>query len=90
MKTLKVIVEFFGDKRRTLPAAKYRPHFIVDGSTEMLGVEFTELNATAFDRKCAATVKTLYDGVDYSELKRGAHFSVVEGATVVGKGYVSE
>lgn len=90
MNTLKVNVEFFGGKRRTLPYSGYRPHFIADGDTEMLGIEFTELGPTEFDESCGATVKTLYDGVDYSKLKVGASFSVVEGATVGGKGCVTE
>lgn len=91
MKTLKVKVKFFIDKRNSFPSLNYgyRPHFVINGDTEMLGVEFLESDLKEFDKFGEAKVKLFYDNVDYSKLSKGVTFNIVEGSSVVGEGKVS-
>lgn len=87
MKLIEVNVLFFSKKRKSLPCPfDYRPHFVVNGS--YLGVQFVECDLTEFDKFGTAIVKLIYDGVDYSPLTENTQFDIVEGATIVGKGYV--
>ncbi|MDE7107348.1 MAG: hypothetical protein K2O39_03410 [Clostridiales bacterium] len=87
MKLIEVKVLFYSDKRKSLPCPfDYRPHFVVNGN--YLGVQFVECDLTEFDKFGTAIVRLVYDGVDYSLLTENVQFDVVEGATIVGKGYV--
>lgn len=89
MRTARVRIKFYSDKRTGLPSNTYRPHIIVDGNAEMLGVEFIKHNLTNFDVFGEATIKLVYDGlVDYSELTTGTSFKIAEGAIIVGEGCV--
>lgn len=90
METIKVKVKFYADKRNSFPSLNYgyRPHFVINGDTEMLGVEFLESDLTEFDRFGEAVVKLLYDKVDYSKLSKGVTFNIFEGDNVVGEGNV--
>ena len=90
MKQILVKVKFYSGARKSFPCLcyAYRPHFVVDGDSEMLGVEFLESDFNEFDVFGEAIVKLLYDGVGYHKLQKGAKFSIVEGATSVGEGYV--
>lgn len=92
MKTLKVKVKFYIDKRNSFPSLNYcyRPHFVINCDTEMLGVEFLESDLKEFDKFGEAKVKLLYDNVDYSKLLKGVTFNIVEGSLVVGEGKVSD
>jgi hypothetical protein len=60
----------------------------VDGTTEMLGVEFVELDSAPAGATALGTVRLLYDGVDYSALSPGITFGILEGPHVVGSGQV--
>ena len=91
MKELTVRVKFFSDKRKDFPSLNYayRPHFVVAGDDELLGVEFVGSYLTEFDRYGEARVKLLYDGVGYFKLIDGVAFNIVEGGSrIVGTGYV--
>lgn len=88
MRLKEVKVLFYSNRRKTLPLPDYRPHFVVNGKTEMLGVQFIECDLTEFDKYETAIVRLVYDGVDYSALTENAQFNIVEGPFVVGKGYV--
>lgn len=91
MQKLKVKVKFNSTTRKSFPCLyyAYRPHFVVDGDSEILGVEFLESDLNEFDVFGEAIVKLLYDGVGYRKLQKGVKFKIVEGgATVVGEGYV--
>lgn len=90
MNTLLVRVKFYSDKRKSVPSMyyAYRPHFVVDGDCERLGVEFIESDLNEFDKFGDAVVRLVYDGVNYSKLAVGVKFKIVEGSTVVGEGCV--
>ncbi len=93
MNILLVKVKFYNDRKRPFPLRcySYRPHFVVDGDTEMLGVEFLESNVAEFDKFGEAIVKLLYDNVGYYKLAKGVGFKIVEGGfKVVGEGCVIE
>lgn len=85
---LLVKVKIYSDKKSELPSCPYRPHFIAQGSNEMLGVEFEHSDLIMFDSFARVVVKLFYNGVDYSQLNENARFCVVEGNTIVGEGYV--
>ena len=70
-------VIFWRDKRKTPPSlvrGKYRPHFVVTGTTEYLGVCFLdETERCAFDEPALGNAQPLYpDTVDYSALTRNS------------------
>lgn len=68
----------------------YRPHFVMAGSTEYLGVVFQ--TAPEFIEPQVPFVATVglayYPDIDYAGLMPGAEFTVREGARVVGQGRV--
>ena len=91
MNILKVMVKFYPKKRSSFPSLHYayRPHFVVNKDSEMLGVEFIESDLVEFNVFGEAIVKLLYDNVGYHKLQKGVTFNIVEGgATTVGEGYV--
>lgn len=79
---------------RLLESKQYRPHLITksldDAKPEdYLGVCFISQESDLMPgQECLAKVVLMYEGVDYSSLKRGAFFNIVEGARLVGNGYV--
>jgi len=85
----KVEIEFFENARSMPPNGdNYRPHFVVEESDVLLGIQFKSLARIQFGQRVIASVFTLYDGVDYNALSPGSHFKILEGRTVVGKGMV--
>ena len=75
-------------RMRGTRASSYKPHFRVEGG-EWLGVAFLEgPEWVAPGEEADATVELLYDGVDYSALRPGTAFEVLEGAHVVAHGTV--
>ena len=94
LKNTKVI--FFSDKRKTFPILTssvegrmgYRPHLVIKGTAESLGVEFYRSRLQSFDKYGTASIRLLYDGVDYSGLKVGTKFDILEGSNVVGEGEI--
>ena len=85
-------VIFWGGKRKAPPSlvsGKYRPHFVVTGANEYLGVCFLDGTECAFDEPALGNAQPLYpDTVDYGSLENNAEFLIFEGANVVGKGRV--
>ena len=90
MNSMKVMVKFYPKKRSSLPSLNYRPHFVVNGDSEFLGVEFLELDLKEYDIFSEAVVKLLYDNVGYHKLNKCVRFNIVEGNTLVGEGEVLE
>jgi len=81
---------WFNDKYRTPPfGAGYRPHFVVKGTEEYLGIQFTELEQTPVGEHMLAEIRFLFHGfVDYSKLVTGVEFEIREGPNIVGEGMV--
>ena len=90
MSSIKIMVKFYPQKRSSLPSLNYRPHFVVNGDSEYLGVEFLELDLKEYGVFGKAVVKLLYDNVGYHKLNKGVRFNIVEGSTLVGEGEVLE
>lgn len=94
-----VSIVFNSGKRKTMPVlnkaqdgGSYHPHFVVDGTSDYLGVEFIESDLENFDQEGFALVRMSYlgiHGVDYSKLVKGAKFSIMEGSDQVGHGVVT-
>lgn len=65
MKKQKYICEvtFFRHKRQQIPYLKggYRPHFIVKGTREYLGIQFCDGEVSDFDTPFLASAFALYD-----------------------------
>ena len=75
--------------RTHFPAEGYRPHFAPKGSREMLGIVFAAFEHTRFDEPLQAGLDYLYPGsVDYSALRPGTEFWIMEGGTAVGEGVI--
>jgi len=70
----------------------YRPHLkVVGGTGALLGVAFMDGpdDAISPGERTHATIKALYEpAVSYAELISGAHFEILEGPQVVGRGKV--
>lgn len=89
---LYVEVIFWSGKRSTPPSlisGKYRPHFVVKGTSEYLGVCFLDGTECAFDEPALGNAQPLYpDTVDYGPLEDHAEFLIYEGANAVGEGRI--
>ena len=76
--------------RTHFPAEGYRPHFAPKGSCDMLGIVFAAFEHTRFDEPLQAGLDYLYPGsVDYSALRPGTEFWIMEGGTAVGEGVIT-
>lgn len=86
-----------------LTSRNYRPHLVVGNSNQKtalvnekyenmedcLGVVFVSQDGPLIEEKdILAEIETLYPGVDYSKLVKGATFTIREGGSVVGNGEV--
>ena len=49
---------------------------------------FSNLEKSKFNEHILCDIILLYEGVDYSKLKKGASFEIKEGPHTVGKGFV--
>ena len=66
---------------------RYRPHFIVKGNNEYLGVQFLDGEAVKLGKIVKGIAELVYD-VDYSLLIPSVEFFIMEGANKVGEGVV--
>lgn len=94
--TMLVKVKFDSSKRLLMPnlikqqdGTAYRPHFVVDGDNEYLGIEFIRSRLTSFNEEGFAVVRLLYlPNVNYSTLEEQVSFKIYEGGNQVGSGKV--
>ncbi len=92
-----VKVKFFSNSIRKNPPSfnaemgiRYSPHLVVKGDEEYLGVTFTDGDACVYDKEIDAIVVSLYEGVGYHKLVKGAEFLIMEGPHIVGEGMVKD
>lgn len=86
-----------------LACGSYRPHLVVGDPNQKraqvdeknqsienyLGVNFlTQDEPLEPEKTISAEIETVYAGVDYSALKKGATFTIREGGSIVGNGEV--
>lgn len=90
--TLFCEVIFFSNKRKIAPELKssYRPHFLIKGQTEYLGICFVDGQQVLFDTPILTEVSPMYEGVDYSGLVENSEFFIMEGGNKVGEGIVKK
>ena len=91
--TICCTVTFFSKKRKTTPNlnnGKYCPHLVIKGVEQLLGVNFIDGEEIIFDKEIGANALPLYETVDYSALKAGTEFFIMEGGNIVGEGIVKE
>ena len=91
--TISCIVTFFSKKNTKLPNlnnGKYCPHLVIQGSDQLLGVNFIDGEDVTFDKSIQANALPVYETVDYSALQAGTEFLIMEGGNIVGEGIVKE
>lgn len=91
--TICCIVIFFSKKRKTPPNlnnGKYCPHLVINGSNLLLGVNFIDGEDVILDKEIGTNALPLYETIDYSALKAGTEFLIMEGSNIVGEGIVKE
>lgn len=91
--TICCTVTFFSKKRRNPPNlnnGKYCPHLVIKGSEQLLGVNFIDGEDVIFDKQIGTNALPLYENVDYSDLRAGTEFFIMEDGNVVGVGIVKE
>ena len=91
--TISCTVTFFSKKITNPPNlnnGKYSPHIVVKGTEEHLEVNFIDGEDVSFDQPIRANALPVNEDVDYSSLKVGTEFLIMEGSTIVGEGLVKE
>lgn len=91
--TISCILTFFSKKMvnpTNLNNGKYRPHIVIKGTEEQLGINFIDGEDVIFNQPIRANALPVNEDVDYSSLKVGAEFLIMEGSTIVGEGIVKE
>ena len=86
-------VTFFSKKRRTPPNlnnGKYSPYIVIQGSNQLLGVNFIDGEDVIFDRPIRTNALPVNEDVDYSSLQEGTEFLIMEGSNIVGEGVVRD
>jgi hypothetical protein len=69
---------------------RYRPHLVVKGQNEYLGVEFIEGENVVLGESILAVAECIYEGVNYESLQPNVSFVIMEGANKVGEGKIIE
>ncbi len=94
---LLVKVKFFSNSIRKNPPCfnadtgiRYSPHLVIKGDEEYLGVTFVDGDACVYDKEMDAIVVSVYEGVGYHKLVKGAAFLIMEGPHIVGEGIVED
>ncbi len=91
--TLICTLKLYKNKRKSLPdlmSGNYRPHILIKGDTEYFGVYFEQGEIKNFDEETICCLIPIYEGIDYSNLKEGTSFFIMEGCNKVGEGIVNE
>ena len=91
--TISCSVIFFNKKMMNPPNlnnGKYSPQIVIKGTEEHLEVNFIDGEDVIFDQPIRANALPVNEDVDYSSLKVGAEFLIMEGSTIVGEGIVQE
>ena len=91
--TISCTVIFFNKKMMNPPNlnnGKYSPYIVVKGTKAYLEINFIDGEDVIFDQPIRANALPVNEDVDYSSLKAGAEFLIMEGSTIVGEGIVKE
>ena len=91
--TISCNVTFFSKKMTNSPNlinGKYSPHIVVKGTEEHLEVNFIDGEDVIFDQPIRANALPVNENLDYSSLRVGTEFLILEGSLIVGEGLVKE
>lgn len=91
--TLFCTLKFYKHKRKSLSdimSSNYRAHILIKGDTQYLGFYYEQGKIKNFDEETNCYLIPIYDSVDYSNLKEGESFFIMEGCNKVGEGIVNE
>ena len=91
--TICCTVTFFSKKRTSPPNLNYGmyyPHIVIKGTEEYLGINFIDGEDVIFDKQIVANALPLYENVDYSDLRAGTEFLIMDSGNIVGEGIVKE
>lgn len=69
---------------------RYSPHLVIKGDDEYLAVNFVDGAVCEYDKENDAVVESIYEGVGYYKLVKGAEFLIMEGPHIVGEGIVKD
>lgn len=91
--TISCTIIFFSKKMTNPPNLnnrKYSPQIVVKGTEEHLEVNFIDGEDVIFNQPIRANALPVNEDVDYSSLKVGTEFFILEGSTIVGEGFIKE
>ena len=91
--TISCIVTFFSKKMVNPPNlinGKYSPQIVIKGTKESLEINFIDGEDVIFNQPIRANALPVNEDVDYSSLKVGTEFLIMEGSAIVGEGLVKE
>ena len=91
--TISCTVTFFSKKITNPPNlnnGKYSPHIVIKGTKESLEINFIDGEDVIFNQPIRANALPVNEDVDYSSLKVGTEFLIMEGSAIVGEGLVKE
>ena len=71
-------------------SSNYRAHILIKGDTQYLGFYYEQGEIKNFDEETNCFLIPIYDSVDYSNLKEGTSFFIMEGCNKVREGIVNE
>ncbi|MCR5349367.1 MAG: hypothetical protein K6E20_00090 [Acholeplasmatales bacterium] len=86
-----ILCIFDSKKREKFPdlnSGIYRPHIVINGDNEYLGIEFETSKLKEFDKEDKAIIRSLYNPDMYEKLIPGVLFTIREGRKIVGNGRV--
>ncbi|MBP5593142.1 MAG: hypothetical protein J6X75_03110 [Clostridia bacterium] len=86
-----ILCIFDSKKREKFPDLNseiYRPHIVINGDNEYLGIEFETSKLKEFDKEDKAIIRSLYNPDMYEKLIPGVLFTIREGRKIVGNGRV--
>ena len=91
--TISCTITFFSKKLTNPPNlnnGKYSPHIVIKGTDEHLEINFFDGEDVIFNQPIRANALPANEDVDYSALKAGTEFLIMEGSNIVGEGIVKE
>ncbi len=84
-----LLIEFsFLDIDKKRDYSLYRPHLVVQGDSEYLGIAFYADTIKKEGNKYTARIHCIYEGVNYNKLLSNVLFEIREGPIILAKGRV--
>lgn len=91
--TISCTVTFFNKKNTNPPNlnnGKYSPYIVIKGTEDQFEINFIDGEDIIFDKPIRANALQINEDVDYSALRAGTEFLLIDGSSIVGEGLVKE